>query len=62
MQEIFSSIYLADIKGFDFVEKLNWEDKNEIKKMKWKIDLWLTVASNILQKVSDNYTHTFKPL
>lgn len=58
MQGFFSSIYLADIKGFDFVKKKKIEKtKKEIKKMKRKIDLWLTVVSNILQKVCDNYVY-----
>ena len=51
MQEFFL-LYSVYIKQFDFVEKLI-EKKGEIK----KIDLWLTEASNILQKVGSNYTH-----
>lgn len=27
MQERFSSIYLAYIKGLDFIKKLNWKEK-----------------------------------
>lgn len=49
MQEFFL-LYLGYIKQFDFVEKLI-EKKGGIK----KIDLWLTEASNILQKVGNNY-------